>query len=45
MVAVLDLARAGFSEQRILDVIPDPDPEIYAVLVQLLDAGAISLGA
>ena len=41
--AVLDLARAGFSVQRILDVIPDPDPEIYAVLAQLLDAGAISL--
>jgi hypothetical protein len=40
--AVLDLARAGFSVQRILDVIPDPDPEIYAVLAQLLDAGAIS---
>jgi Tfp pilus assembly protein PilZ len=43
--AVLDLARAGFSVQRILDVIPDPDPEIYAALAQLLDAGAISLDA
>jgi Tfp pilus assembly protein PilZ len=40
--AVLDLARAGFSVQRILDVIPEPDPEIYAALAQLLDAGAIS---
>jgi Tfp pilus assembly protein PilZ len=41
--AVLDLSRAGFTVQRILDVIPDPDPEIYAALAQLLDAGAISL--
>jgi len=41
--AVLDLSRAGFSIQRILDVIPEPDPEIYAALTQLLDAGAISL--
>jgi Tfp pilus assembly protein PilZ len=41
--AVLDLSRAGFSVQRILDVIPEPDPEIYAALTQLLDAGAISL--
>jgi len=40
--AVLDLARAGFSVQRILDVIPEPDPEIYAALAQLLDSGAIS---
>jgi Tfp pilus assembly protein PilZ len=42
--AVLDLARAGFSVQRILDVIPEPDSEIYAALVQLLDSGAISFG-
>lgn len=41
--AVLDLTRAGFSVQRILDVIPEPDPEIYAALSQLLDSGAISL--
>jgi Tfp pilus assembly protein PilZ len=41
--AVLDLSRAGFTVQRILDVIPEPDPEIYAALAQLLDAGAISL--
>jgi hypothetical protein len=34
--AVLDLARAGFSVQRILDVIPESDPEIYAALAQLL---------
>jgi hypothetical protein len=40
--AVLDLARAGSSVQRILDVIPVPDPEIYAALVQLLDAGVIA---
>jgi Tfp pilus assembly protein PilZ len=42
-LAVLDLARAGFSVQRILDVIPEPDPEIYAALDRLLDSGAISL--
>jgi hypothetical protein len=42
--AVLDLARAGFNVQRILDVIPEPDPEIYAALVQLLDGGAIAFG-
>ncbi len=45
VAAVLDLARAGFSVQRILDVIPEPDPEIYAALAQLLDAGAISFSA
>jgi hypothetical protein len=43
--AVLDLARAGFDIQRIVDVIPEPDPEIYAALAQLLDAGAISFDA
>ncbi len=43
--AVLDLTRAGFSVQRILDVIPEPDPEIYEALSQLLDSGAISLDA
>jgi Tfp pilus assembly protein PilZ len=40
--AVLDLARAGMSVQRILDVIPEPDPEIQEVLAQLVDAGAIA---
>lgn len=40
--AVLDLARAGFHVERILDVIPEPDPEIYAAFAQLLDAGTIS---
>ena len=43
--AVVDLARAGFNVERILDVIPEPDPEIYAALAQLLDAGAISFEA
>jgi hypothetical protein len=43
--AVLDLARAGFNIQRIVDVIPEPDPEIYAALAQLLDSGAISFDA
>jgi Tfp pilus assembly protein PilZ len=40
--AVIDLARAGFDVQRILDVIPVPDSEIYAAFAELLDAGAIS---
>ncbi len=39
--AVLDLARAGFSIQRILDVIPDPDPEILKAISALVDLGAI----
>jgi Tfp pilus assembly protein PilZ len=43
--AVIDLARAGMTVQRILDVIPVPDPEIYAAFVQLADAGAISFDA
>jgi Tfp pilus assembly protein PilZ len=39
--AVLDLARAGFSVGRMLDVIPEPDPEIYRALGNLSDSGAI----
>ncbi|MFP8878498.1 MAG: PilZ domain-containing protein [Myxococcota bacterium] len=41
--AVLDLARAGFSIQRILDVIPDPDPEILKAISFLVDLGAIQI--
>jgi Tfp pilus assembly protein PilZ len=41
--AVLDLARAGFEVQRILDVIPEPDPEIYRALASLADCGAITV--
>ncbi len=39
---VLELAGAGFTVQRIVDVIPEPDPEIYHALASLLDRGAIS---
>jgi Tfp pilus assembly protein PilZ len=41
--AVLDLARAGFEVRRIVDVIPEPDPEIYRALESLADCGAISV--
>ncbi len=41
--AVLDLARAGFSVQRILDVIPEPDTEIYRALEGLFAEGVIRL--
>lgn len=38
---VLELAQASFTVQRILDVIPEPDLEIYRALVLLADAGTI----
>jgi hypothetical protein len=41
--AVLDLARAGLTVQRMLDVIPEPDPEIFRALQALRDAGLIEL--
>jgi Tfp pilus assembly protein PilZ len=41
--AVLELARAGFTVQRILEVIPEPDLEIYGALESLVDAGAIAV--
>ena len=41
--AVLDLAGAGFDVQRVIEVIPEPDPEIYGALEALLDRGAIAL--
>ena len=39
--AVLDLARAGFTVQRIIDVIPEPDPDILIALASLADRGII----
>ncbi len=39
--AVVDLAQAGFTVQRILDVIPEPDLDIYRALVSLTDAGTL----
>jgi hypothetical protein len=41
--AILDLARAGFTVQRMLDVIPEPDPEIFRALQNLRDAGLVEL--
>jgi hypothetical protein len=41
--AVLELARAGFTVQRILEVIPEPDLDIYGALEFLVDAGAIAV--
>jgi Tfp pilus assembly protein PilZ len=42
-VTVLELARAGFTVQRMVDLIPEPDPEIYRTLVSLTESGAISV--
>ena len=41
--ALLDLAGAGFTVQRALEVIPEPDPEIFRGLRALADAGLIEL--
>jgi len=38
----VDLARAGFTVQRMVDVIPEPDPEIYRALGSLLDGGVLA---
>lgn len=40
--AVVDLAGAGFTVQRMIDVIPEPDPEIYRALESLLDGGVLA---
>jgi Tfp pilus assembly protein PilZ len=40
--AVLDLARAGFTVRRIVDVIPDPDPEIYRAFESLRERRALA---
>ncbi len=39
--AVLDLARAGFTIRRIVDMIPEPDVEILRALTFLADLGSI----
>ena len=41
--AVLDLVSVGFTIERILEVVPEPDPEIYGALESLLEQGAITL--
>jgi Tfp pilus assembly protein PilZ len=39
--AILDLAQVGFTVERVLDVIPEPDPEIFHALANLADSGLI----
>jgi Tfp pilus assembly protein PilZ len=39
--AVVDLGRAGFTVQRIVDVIPESDPEILHALESLADRGIV----
>jgi len=41
--AVVDLVRAGFTVERILEIIPESDPEIYCAMSSLLEQGAITL--
>lgn len=41
--ALIDLAHARFTVQRALEVIPEPDPEIFRALQALADAGILAL--
>lgn len=41
--ALLDLALASFTVQRALEVIPEPDAEIFRALRDLLDGGLVAL--
>jgi len=41
--ALLDVAQAGFTVQRALEVIPEADPEIFRALRSLIDAGMVEL--
>ena len=41
--ALLDVAQAGFTVQRALEVIPEPDAEIFRALRSLIDAGMVEL--
>lgn len=41
--AVIDLVRAGFSVERMIAVIPEPDPEIQRALSALQDQGIIDV--
>jgi len=41
--AILDLARAGFTIQRMLDVIPESDPEIFRAIESLADDELVTL--
>jgi hypothetical protein len=41
--ALLDLAQAGFTVQRALEVIPEPDPDIFRALRSLIDGEMLEL--
>jgi Tfp pilus assembly protein PilZ len=41
--ALLDLANAGFTVQRALEVIPEPDPDIFRALQSLIDGDMLEL--
>ena len=41
--AVLDLARAGFTVQRVLEIVPEPDPEVFRAISSLVEAGALAV--
>jgi hypothetical protein len=41
--ALLDLAATGMNIQRVLDIVPEPDGEIYASLARLVDNGIIEV--
>jgi hypothetical protein len=41
--ALLDLASAGFTVQRALEVIPEPDAEIFRALRSLVDGEMLEL--
>ena len=41
--ALLDVAQAGFTVQRALEVIPEPDSEVFRALRSLIDSGMLEL--
>jgi Tfp pilus assembly protein PilZ len=41
--ALLDVAQAGFTVQRALEVIPEPDTEVFRALRTLIDTGMLEL--
>jgi Tfp pilus assembly protein PilZ len=41
--ALLDLASAGMNVQRVLDIVPEPDAQIYLALVSLVDRGILEV--
>ena len=41
--ALLDVAQAGFTVQRALEVIPEPDAEVFRALRSLIDSGMLEL--